>query len=228
MSSSGGDGPSAPNSLIYGNSILSVISFCLTFLTLLRVIWSSLETLVIRSDEIHLLLANMKASLFEERELTRRAAHDVHRRNRQRAAGRRRHRSGRARSRHGGDDDDSSGDAALVDERAARVFAETVKVFCRRFRELEAPFLRPGVDDEKAAGREHFSGGREYGMAEFGGFQGDYAPLTLYRRFVWLRRRGKLVDLMDSLERLQVRRIGIEVAISTRYGAPMWTVFGAG
>ena len=211
MSSDSGSAP--PESLIYGNSVLSIISFCFTFLTFLRVIWSSLETLWTPARSIQLALANTKATLYEEREQTRRAAHDAHHFGRQLEQRRRRRSNGAGRS------EDSGGASRLVTERASRVLAESVKQVCRRFRDLEAPFLRAAVDVGK--GSDHFNGGREYGISEFGGFEGDYCTITMYHRFVWLRQRSKLIDLMDGLQRLQVRRIGIEVSALGRYGSKM-------
>ena len=205
MSSGSSDstGPPTPNALIFGNSILSILSFCFTFFTLLRVLWSSLETFAHAGTEIHLVLSNLKSALFEERELTRRAAHEAHRVHGSR---RLRHQPRSSNGRRGEEADT----AWIIDARAARVFADTVKEICRQFKEIEAPFLRADVDRGK--GSEHFNGGREYGIAEFGGFQGDYCAISFYHRFLWLRRKGKCIDLLTALERLQTRRIGLQVA----------------
>ena len=205
MSSSSSDssGPATPNGLIFGNSVLSILSFCFTFFTLLRLLWSSLETFAHAGTEIHLVLSNLKSALYEERELTRRAAHESHRIH----GGRRIRQQARSSSGRRGDEVDA---AWIVDARAARVFADTVKEICKQFKSIEAPFLRPDLDLGK--GNEHFSGGREYGIAEFGGFQGDYEAVSIYHRFRWLRKKGQCIDLLDTLQRLQTRRIGLEVA----------------
>ena len=200
-------GPTTPPTLIYANSILSVISFALTFLTLLRVIWSSLETFSNAPVEIHFTLANLKSALFEERELTRRAAHEAHRQHGGRARLYRR----RSASKEGGAAAEYDA-MTILDMRSTRLFADTVKEFCREFRELERPFLRADVDLGKA-GDPHFNHYSEYGIAEFGGFEGDYnSTVGLCHRFMWLRCKGKVINLYKNLQRLQIRRIGLEVA----------------
>ena len=155
------------------------------------------------------MLANLKSALYEERELTRRAAHEAHRTHGGRKAPPR-----FRREKDGGAYVVDA--AAIVDARSARLIADTVKELCRRFRDIERPFLRSDAEVVGPNG-EHFSGGREYGLYEFGGFEGDYRAVTLAHRFTWLRRRGSVVALMEALERMQVRRIGFEVRGLQRY-----------
>ena len=201
---------SVPTSVSYASTIIGFVSFGFTFLTLLRVTWANLETLVEAPSEIKYTFANLKSALHEER---------CYLRFTQRLKRRRRSHSGARGHRRGERNSQGSAKASKQwldsDEGAAqwRVIHDTVRRLCREFAEIERPFLtdaaRVGdgknVDDEK--GLAWAEDEREY-MAD--SYINDYTDMTLNHRILWLWKKSSVSNIRDELARVQIRRVSQE------------------
>ena len=205
-----------PTSLIVASTVTGFISFAFTFLTLLRVTWNSLRTLGEAPSEIRYTFANLKSSLHEERELLRRTAKYRYRR--------RSHSGKRNRSRSGRHKADGLAESAMLFQDPSegvaqwRVMNDTVKRLCRQFHEIEKPFLndaavkKAGTEDEdEEKGRRWRDDDREYVI---GGYINDYSDMTVNHRILWLWKKSQVVEIRDSLTRLQVRRTAQEMTAS--------------
>ncbi|OJD35459.1 uncharacterized protein BKCO1_17000118 [Diplodia corticola] len=122
--------------------------------------------------------------------------------------------SGRRRHRHGGGYHPDMKDLH-DDDQSTRVMREAVRNMIRDFRYLEQPFLR---DDVEAPGRRfgrdpHVRNGEGYNAPsdddEY--YRTEYRTTGYRERWLWLNRKGAVVDMMAQLSRLETRRIAKEV-----------------
>jgi hypothetical protein len=190
------------------STTIGFISFGLTLLTLIRVTWGNIMTIMDAPTQVHYSLANLKQALYEERAAVHRAT---------KLALRRRDNAliqdpmlplhSNRKSAHLDPDGGYSG-ASL------KIMQETVRKLCRDFRRLERPFLRPDLPIT----REGWESQKEKSLQEEAeryryqeeGFTGDYCNLTLGKRIVWLRSKTAVNSLWISLERIQMRRVARE------------------
>ncbi len=95
----------------------------------------------------------------------------------------------------------SRGDARMhSDDAPLRLLNDSVKDLMRDLKRLEEPFLKESpyrreLDIEKSD-RESL--------------KGDYAPMTLRRRYIWLRSKDEVVTLATQVNRIQTRRIACD------------------
>ena len=87
-----------------------------------------------------------------------------------------------------------------LDSAPLKILNDSVKHLMRDLKRLEEPFIRDSpydgdLDLEKP--------GREPSFA-------DYAPLTLRRRYIWLRTKEEVKTLADRVNRIQTRRIAYD------------------
>lgn len=82
-----------------------------------------------------------------------------------------------------------------------RLLNDSVKELMRDFRKLEEPFLNEPPDErEKDVERSQES------------VRGDYAAMTLRRRWKWMRRKGDVMVMADQVNRIQTRRIACDTS----------------
>ena len=203
------------------SSVIGFISFAISLLTLIRVIWGNLSTLMDAPTQVHYSFANLKQAIFEERSAVHRAARLSARRRESKALDpdsplyTREHRHSKSASGFGGAEDVYGG-------ASIKIMQETVRKLCKDFKRLEKPFLRPGLgerdrdsrngrdgawDSEKRAWEDEVE---RYRYREEG-FAGDYCNMTLGKRLIWLRSKSEVNNLWTSLARLQMRRMAREV-----------------
>ena len=87
-----------------------------------------------------------------------------------------------------------------LDTAPLKILNDSVKHLMRDLKRLEEPFLLEtpydrDLDVEKSS-REPL--------------RPDYAPMTLGRRYTWLRTRNEVVELADRVNRIQTRRIACD------------------
>ena len=87
-----------------------------------------------------------------------------------------------------------------LDTTPLKILNDSVKHLMRDLKRLEEPFLADtpydrDLDIEKS-GREPL--------------RPDYAPMTLHRRYIWLRTKDEVVTLADRVNRIQTRRIACD------------------
>ena len=87
-----------------------------------------------------------------------------------------------------------------LDNAPLKILNDSVKNLMRDLKRLEEPFLEKSpyerdLDVEKSD--------REY-------HPGDYAPMTLRRRYIWLRSKDEVLTLATRVTRVQTRRIACD------------------
>lgn len=199
----------APISLV--STIIGFISFAFTVSTFLRVFWDNLHTLFQAETEIHDYLSNLRTQLYEERASLRSL---------------RRHNKDWGHTGHRGK---AGARGIRLDDRTIKSMQESIRHLLRRFKALEQPFL----EGNNAASRRrpsHDPYGRESGRwsdddlkapaqnarqavddADEDWPGNPYCDITLVKRFAWLRRRTEAIALLESLSRVQTRRIARQV-----------------
>ena len=82
----------------------------------------------------------------------------------------------------------------------------TTRTLLGQFEELEEPFLLgPPKLDDKDLERSEMS------------MRVDYAPMTLRRRWAWMRRKDSVISIADQVTRIQTRRVAqISSSVLTR------------
>ncbi|KAL9087473.1 MAG: hypothetical protein Q9159_003610 [Coniocarpon cinnabarinum] len=158
----------------FASTLISLLTFPTTLLTLLKVVWQDLSTIRAADYEITDYLGNVKQSLYEEKAHLRLI--------------RRRHRG-------------------QFDEGAFFVLANSVRHMIRDFKALEDPFLdhprdyydREGKYDLDKADPDDY-------------YDTNYRSLGLQQRILWLRRKGRVVEIESRLARLQTRRVAKQLA----------------
>ena len=97
----------------------------------------------------------------------------------------------------------SRGDTQMQSDNAPlRILNDSVKHLVRDLKRLEEPFLKRSPFDRdrdldiELSGREPL--------------RGDYAPMTLRRRYIWLRSKDEMITLADRVNRIQSRRIAYD------------------
>lgn len=171
------------------------MSFAFTVATALRVFWENLNTIWDASQEVHEILTSLRIELYEERNSLR----QLRRHNKE--FGHRHNNKGRV--------------PLKLDDSTIRSMQESIRHLIRRFKTLEKPFLA----ENTATGRRRRSSYTWDDEKDVRGKDDDddnldpyqYCNMTLGKRFVWLRTRSKAVGLMDSLSRVQTRRIARQV-----------------
>lgn len=83
------------------------------------------------------------------------------------------------------------------------------KSLLNQFEDLEKPFLLDGSAlEEKDLERSEFS------------YRTEYAPMSLGRRWAWMRRKGDVISIADQVTRIQTRRVAqISSSVLTRTSA---------
>lgn len=96
-----------------------------------------------------------------------------------------------------------------------------IKHMCEQFKELERPFLK---DAAKKSSRRPKDMWAEDGLGYSSGGLGEdegidylysmsrYKECGLKQRFLWLKSKSSLIHLVESLNRIEVRRIGMQMA----------------
>ena len=157
--------------------IIGFISFAFTLGTFLRVFWQEFQTFGSASKQAHLVLSNIRQTLYEEKQHLKRE--------------KRHHRS---------DSRSMSRKRAQEDDGRLRLVSVTLRNVIREFKRLERPFLAdPDQDTEIEL---DYSGGH---------FSPRYCTVDVRHRITWLRTKGTILSLSETLQRLQTRRIARDV-----------------
>jgi len=205
--------PLAPVSL--ASSVVGFAGFAFTVATAIGVFWSNLQTFAAAPTEIHDSLSNLRQSLYEERAHLRKA----------RRHGRRRRSSASARAGKGATgvkekENDVGPDAAL------QAMVTAVKHMITKFKLLERPFLKDQSSRSKRRQKDGWADDT-YGQGYSSSLGEDEASDYLYaenrykecgfrERLIWLKSKNNAVSLLEALNRLEVRRIGMQITeIST-------------
>lgn len=79
--------------------------------------------------------------------------------------------------------------------------AQTVKRIHRDFNRLEAPFIMDSPEKtEKDIERSDFNDDTEY------------APMTLLRRWTWMRSKPEIISTADQVNRIQTQRVACDAS----------------
>ncbi|KAJ9629524.1 hypothetical protein H2203_001898 [Taxawa tesnikishii (nom. ined.)] len=224
----------APISL--ASTITGFVSFAFTLATLLRVFWDNIMTLYSAPSEVHDYLTNLRTELYEERASLRALRkHHQHRQRRRRTEGN--NPDGLAERAWRGPELDENAVRTMQDsvKHLIRKFKQIERPFLGQggggdYEEPppmttrtkrrgggggggvgEAAAVAAAAAARKGAARGYttaYDSDRDdwaYGNAP------DYCNITLGKRFVWLRYRSSAIDLMQSLSRVQTRRIARQV-----------------
>lgn len=82
-----------------------------------------------------------------------------------------------------------------------KILNSTVKRLHRKFNRLEAPFLVESLERaEEDVERSDVSD------------EAEYAPMTLRRRWTWMRSKDELVTIADQVNRIQTQRIACDAS----------------
>ena len=137
--------PTSPFFLITG--IIGIVSFAFTLGTFFKVVWSNIETMTEAEHEVHTYLTNLRQELLEEK-------HSI----RIMKKGMRKHHKACKR------DGTASMLGIELDDVTLKTMGDNIRQLCRRFRDLERPFLEegePGIEDapnhRKVSRRRHSS-----------------------------------------------------------------------
>ncbi|KAF2427786.1 hypothetical protein EJ08DRAFT_332050 [Tothia fuscella] len=183
----------APISL--ASTVIGFISFTFTVATALRVFWANFQTFVGASSEIEEVLTNLRQSLYEERRHLRKA----------RRSRRRRHNSKRPCYGYGNEKDRDEG--GVSPEAALEAMQSAVKLMISGFRAYEKPFVRPAYHLTRDG---YHSGGEEEG-ADYYHCEDRYMAVGWMERYLWLRRKSNFIALSEGINRIETRRIGMQV-----------------
>ncbi|EKG18490.1 hypothetical protein MPH_04292 [Macrophomina phaseolina MS6] len=190
------------------STIFGFIGFAITIATFLRVTWENIQTFLGAATQISDLLGNLKQGLYEERAHLRK----VRRWQRRRGSFQGGPRSGPDADKH----EKWFGHGYLDmkdmhdDDQSTRVLREAIRNMIRDFRYLEQPFLR---DDVESRYRDpHVRNGEGYAPSDDEEYyKTEYRTTGIRERWLWLNRKGSVVDMMAQLSRLETRRIAKEV-----------------
>ena len=83
-----------------------------------------------------------------------------------------------------------------------RVLNHSVGTIHREFKKLEAPFLETTPEEED----------RDIEKSVDGSVKNDYAPMTLGRRWRWMRCKSDIISLADQVNRIQTQRIACDLS----------------
>ena len=219
----------SPFSLATG--IIGLVSFIFTLGTFFRVVWVNMETMGEASHEVHSYLTNIRTELLEERASLKKIR-----------KGMRKHRKHLKRG-----DDGGSPYGLELDEITLKTMSDTVRQLCKKFSEVEKPFLAEGElgigaearhgsrarrrnssvsppryahaayssppekDSRYRARSNHDRDHQEEEEDAFWAQRCHYADFTLGRRFKWLTKKPKAQSLFETLSRVQIRRIALQV-----------------
>ena len=87
-----------------------------------------------------------------------------------------------------------------LDTTPLKILNDSVKQLMRDLKRLEEPFL---ADTQYDKDFDVEKSGRE-------SLRPDYAPMTLQRRYTWLRTKDEVLTLADRVNRIQTRRIACD------------------
>ncbi|GAM83122.1 hypothetical protein ANO11243_011080 [Dothideomycetidae sp. 11243] len=197
------------------STIIGFISFAFTLATFFRVFWANLSTLSHADSESKSILSTLRTELDEERLSLREL---------------KRHQRAR------GPNHADLVDGPKLDYAALENLQVALRRVARRFDEIERPFLVSDaeLDERRAVRRDELrqrrrtrsrrrGRGRTTSDAEKVYLSDDegeedvlyvedlYSTVTLVQRWTWLQTRGEAVKLLDSVNRLQTRRIARQV-----------------
>lgn len=217
----------ATSPFFLASGIVGFVSFGFTLGTFIRVIWTNLETLCEAPHEVHTYLTNLRTELLEERASLRGMR-----------KGMRKHKRG-AEAYVGMElDEVSLKMMADVVRNLIKRFKELERPFLaegepgiegakehRKRARRRNSSVSPSLYDHAAyssppekSGRGR-SGNRERGDGEddlvdeeaYWAQRTRYADLTLGRRMVWLGKKAAVQSVLESVNRLQTRRIAMQV-----------------
>lgn len=164
-------------SISVASIIIGFISFAFTLGTFFRVFWQEFQGFWSAPKQAHLVLSNIRQTLYEEKQQLRRE--------------KRHHRSdSRSMSRKRAEEDDGR----------LKLLRVTMRNVVREFKRLEKPFL---ADPDQDTGIE-----LDYSS---GDFSPRYCTVDVRHRLTWLRTKGNILSLSETLQRLQTRRIARDV-----------------
>lgn len=200
----------APVSL--ASTIIGFISFIFTVGTATRVFWTEISTFSAAGHEIDDSLTNLKQNLYEEKYHLKRAR-KIRSRRRSRsvptAGGR--GEKGRFEREHGEEERDAT----------LRAMSIALKHMIRTFKTLERPFL---LDPDDRGRRKSFRGDDAfYSDEEWRDdmtnvyFHPEYKQCGFRERLIWLKTKGSVEAMSESLSRLTIRRIGIQTTYMATY-----------
>ena len=180
-------------SISYASSIVGFTSFAFTFFTFVRVFWEAILTLWSASKDMPNILDNLRTELHGERAYFKYLLRRQSSRQRKSSSG---------GGHNGGPWGPPGSGVPHADLGPLRLLNDTVKDILHEFRRLEAPFLNSpsSWDKEKDVERSSES------------MRGDYAPMTLNRRWIWMRRKEDFINMSQVVTRIQTRRIATDVS----------------
>ncbi|KAL1618054.1 hypothetical protein SLS56_010720 [Neofusicoccum ribis] len=185
------------------STLFGFLGFAFTIATFLRVTWENIQTILGASTQVPDLLGNLKQGLYEERAHLRK----VRRWQRRRGSFQGGPRGGPEKADHWYGHGYLDSKDLHDDDQSTRVMREAIRNMIREFRHLEQPFLRDDVE----IGR-HVRNGEGYADEDDEEYyRTEYRPCGWRERYLWLRRKGAVVDMMSTLSRLETRRIAKEV-----------------
>lgn len=224
---------SATSPFFLSTGIIGIVSFAFTVGTFLRVVWVNLMTLSEAPHEVHTYLTNLRTELLEERANLRTMRKGMRKHRRQQAD------SQEGSPRIGLELDDVSlktmGDVLrhlikrfealerpfLADgEHGIKDSAQNRKRARRRNSSVSPPQYEHAAyssPPEKSRRGRRTNNEREYSDDErddedaYRAQRTQYANFTLRKRFIWLHTKADVQQILDSVMRLQIRRIALQV-----------------
>lgn len=222
----------SPLSLI--STTIGFVSFAFTVATFLRVSWENLQTIAAARTQIPDFLGNLKQGLYEERAHLRKVRRFQRRRGsfvggtRNRLKQRRG--SGTNRYPNNNNGYSSASEKEMIgmrldshaitdakdihdDDVSTRVMREAIRHLIRDFRELERPFLRDDVEMGPSPSHDpNVRNGEGYAHSDDDDYyKTEYRKAGFRERYLWLRKKGDVVEMMNTLARLETRRIAKEI-----------------
>jgi hypothetical protein len=215
--------PTSPFFLVSG--IVGFISFGFTLGTFLKVTWINIETLCEAHHEVHSYLTNLRTELLEERANLRNMR-----------KGMRKHKRLRQNEDYVGMELDDVSLKTMTDvvRHLIKRFKELERPFLadgahgiadapnhrkkarRRNSSLSPPhydyaaYSSPPEKSVRGRSNEH-QDDQDVDDDPFWARKTQYADFTLHRRFIWLRRKADVQQIVESISRLQTRRIAQQV-----------------
>lgn len=158
------------------------------------------------ATEIDDILTNLRQSLYEERTYLRRAR--LYTRKRRQSAAARGDKRGRTEK------------DELGPEAAYQAMSTLIKHMIVRFKAIERRYLVDGIDRRQRRRREkddegalgYSSGIGEDEQADYLYAANRYRNCGFSERVSWVRHKGQAKGLMDDLQKMEVRRIGMQVS----------------
>lgn len=211
----------------FAGTIIGFISFAFTIATFLRVFWENLMTLYSAPSEAHEFLTNLRVELYEEKASLR----ALRRHHRMRAMG------GPRLADRASRDAELNEAAIRTMQDSLRHLIQRFKDIQRKFlilddhqdhnrRRRQSRRRRRRSSGRVESASPHYKSGDGGGWNNEKGVRSrdyvyedenedgsgyDLAQITFARRFVWLVNRGKAIDIVQSLTRIQTRRIARQV-----------------